>query len=102
MKRLTRFFSLALLVIATLTVTALPALAAESNEFDIQKFIADNTVLLIIAAVAVALLIVCIVIKAKGGKKQSEVEETPAPVVEEAPAVEEAPVVEEAPATDAE
>ena len=101
MKRLARFFSLALLVIATLTVTVMPVLAAESNEFDIQKFIADSTPLLIIIAVAVALLIVCIVIKAKGGKKQSDVEEIAPTPVEEAPApVEEAPapVVEEAPA----
>ena len=100
MKRLARFFSLALLVIATLTVTVMPVLAAESNEFDIQKFIADSTPLLIIIAVAVALLIVCIVIKAKGGKKQSDVEEIAPTPVEEAPApVEEAPApVEEAPA----
>ena len=100
MKRLARFFSLALLVIATLTVTVMPVLAAESNEFDIQKFIADSTPLLIIIAVAVALLIVCIVIKAKGGKKQSDVEEIAPTPVEEAPApAEEAPApVEEAPA----
>ena len=120
MKRLTRFFSLALLVIATLTVTVLPVSAAGSNDFDIQEFLTKNSVLLIIAAVAVALLIVCIVIKATGGKKHTDDEtpnqpivppqapqqmaqpvqapvEAPAPVVEApAPVVEApAPVVEE-------
>lgn len=101
MKRLARFFSLALLVIATLTLTVMPVAAAESS-IDIAKLISDNLVYVIIAAVAVVLLVILIIVKATNSKKPSDM---PSPVAaaesveaktEEAP-VEEAPaeVVEE-------
>ena len=114
MKRLARFFSLALLVIATLTLTVMPVAAAESS-IDIAKLISDNLVYVIIAAVAVVLLVILIIVKATNSKKTSDM---PSPVaaadepvdeqpVEEAPAqaVEESPVaepVEETPAPAAE
>lgn len=121
MKRLARFFSLALLVIATLTLTVMPVAAAESS-LDIAKLISDNLIYVIVAAVAVVLLLVLIIVKAKNSKKPSDapsldavakepvdepveaapveepVEEAPAPVAEAVEEKTEEAPVEEAPA----